>query len=139
MSRSSTAVVLSALLLQGAGQLYLKHYWRGMAYVGVSLTCLWFIVVRAMEQASAVLVQIESHEGALSADQMAEWVSQAQSGSGNTVAALAVWALLVCWVMGIIDAYRLGKREGGRTPLVQGVHVAFLTVVHADAQAASTG
>ena len=119
MSRSTTAVVLSALVLPGAGQIYLKHYQRGIAFIGVSLTCLWFIGVRAMQQASAVLLQMESHEGALDAAQMAEWVSQSQEGPGSTVATLAVWVLLVCWVAGMIDAHRLGKRELIRATPVQ--------------------
>lgn len=119
MNRSTTAVVLSALVMPGAGQLYLKHVWRGMAFIGVSLTCLWFIGVRAMQQASAVLLQMESHEGALDAAQMAEWVSQSQEGPGSMVATLAVRMLLVCWVAGMIDAHRLGKREGSRATPVQ--------------------
>lgn len=111
MNRSTTAVVLSALVLPGAGQLYLKHVWRGMVFIGVSLACLWLIVVRTMQQASAVLAQMESQGGALDAAQLAGWMGQTQGGSGSMAATMAVWVLFVCWVVGIIDTHRLGKRE----------------------------
>lgn len=111
MNRSTTAIVLSALVLPGAGQLYLKHVWRGMVFIGVSLACLWLIVVRTMQQASAVLAQMESQGGALDAAQLAGLMGQSQGGSGNMAATMAVWVLFVCWVAGIIDTHRLGKRE----------------------------
>lgn len=115
MSRSTTAVVLSALILPGAGQLYLKHTRRGLAFIGVSLVCLWFILTQAIQQASAVLGQLESQGGALDAADIAGLVSQSQGGAGSTAASVAVWVLVVCWVASIVDAHRLGKREASRT------------------------
>ena len=115
MSRSTTAVVLSALVLPGAGQIYLKHYQRGIALIGVSLVCLWFIVVRAMQQASAVLMQLESEGGALDAAQIAGLVSQFPNGAGSSALTVAVWVLAVCWVVGIADAYRLGNKPNVKT------------------------
>ena len=111
MSRSTTAVVLSALVLPGAGQLYLKHVWRGMALIGVSLGCLWIIVIQAMQQASAVLVELETEEGLLDATRIADVASQATSGAGSAAVSMATLVLIVCWVAGIIDAYRLGNRK----------------------------
>jgi hypothetical protein len=106
MSRSTTAVVLSALVLPGAGQFYLKHYWRGIALAGVSLACLWGILDGAMQQASAVLVKLESEGGALDAGQLSDLISQTSNSSGSTTATLV---LAGCWLIGIVDAYRLGK------------------------------
>lgn len=114
MNRSTTAVVLSALVIPGAGQLYLKHVWRGMAFIGVSLVCLWFILAQAMQQASAVLMQLESQDGALDAAHIAGLVSQSPGGAGSTAASVAVWVLVVCWVASIVDAHRLGRREASR-------------------------
>lgn len=115
MSRSTTAVVLSALVLPGAGQIYLKHYRRGIALIGVSLVCLWFIVAKAMQQASAVLVQLESEGGALDAVQIANLASQTPGGSGSAAVTVATAVLAVCWVVGIVDAYRLANRKDAKT------------------------
>ena len=115
MSQSTTAVVLSALVLPGAGQIYLKRYQRGIALIGVSLVCLWFIVVQAMQQASAVLVQLESEGGVLDASQITDLVSQTSSGSGSAAVTVATVVLAVCWVAGIVDAYRLGNKKDAKT------------------------
>ncbi len=111
MSRSTTAVVLSALVLPGAGHLYLKQAGRGMVLIAVSLVCLGVIVAQAMQQASAVLVQLESEGGVLDPGQFAELVSQSASHAGSGAATAATLVLVACWLYGIIDAYRQGQRE----------------------------
>jgi hypothetical protein len=75
MSKSMTAVLLSALVLPGAGHLYLKHFPRGLALIAISLACLWVFVDKAMQQASTVLEKLESEGGALDAGHIPEWRS----------------------------------------------------------------
>ena len=111
MSRTTNAVLLSALVLPGAGQVYLKHYRRGIALIVVSLACLWVFVDSAMQQASAVLEKLESDGGVVDAGQLSDLANQAASGSGSTVATVATFVLAGCWLVGIVDAYRLGKNE----------------------------
>jgi len=115
MSRSTTAVVLSALVLPGAGHLYLKHAWRGITLIVLSLACLWIFVDRAMQQASTVLERLESEGGALDAGHLSDLVTQTSNGSGSAVATVATLVLAGCWVFGIADAYRLGKKKDGQT------------------------
>jgi hypothetical protein len=114
MSRSTTAVVLSALVLPGAGHLYLKHYRRGIALIVASLACLWALVDRAMQQASAVLEKMASAEGVVDAGQLSDWVAQASSNSGTPTVTIATLLLAGCWLVGIVDAYRLGKINKGQ-------------------------
>ncbi len=113
MSRSTTAVVLSALVLPGAGHLYLKQMGRGLALIAVSLTCLWVIVAQAMQQASAVLAQLETDGVVPDADQLADLVSRTSNHSESGSVMMATLALTACWLFGVIDAYRLGKRDAG--------------------------
>jgi len=108
MSRSTNAVLLSALVLPGAGHLYLKHVPRGMALIAVSLTCLWAIVDSALQQARIVLDQIESGQAALDASHISELVAQTSGSSGSSI---ATYVLIGCWLAGMVDAYRLGKQE----------------------------
>lgn len=110
MSRSTNAVLLSALVLPGAGHLYLKHIWRGIALIGVSLASLWVIVDGAMRQASTVLERLQAEGPELDAGQLADLVTQASNGSGGTVDTVATLVLAGCWLGGIVDAYRLGKK-----------------------------
>jgi len=108
MSRCSNAVLLSALVLPGAGHLYLKHVPRGMVFIAVSLACLWAIVNSALQQATIVLDQLESGEAALDASHISELVAQTSGSSGSSI---ATFVLVGCWLAGMVDAYRLGKQE----------------------------
>jgi len=112
MSRSTNAVLLSAFVLPGAGHLYLKHFGRGIALIAISLACLWIFVDRVMRQASTVLEKLASEGSTLDAGQLSELVTQTSSSSGDAVVTVATLVLAGCWVLGIADAYRLGKSGG---------------------------
>lgn len=116
MSRSTNAVLLSALVLPGAGHLYLKHYPRGIALVVISLACLGILADQAMRQVSIVLDRLASEGGAVDAGQLADLVTQASNGSGSLAVTLASLVLASCWVIGIVDAYRLARRQGRSAP-----------------------
>jgi len=109
MSRSTTAVLLSAFVLPGAGHLYLKHVARGMALIAVSLACLWAIVDSALQHAWIVLDQLESGQVALDAGHISELVAQTSGSSGSS---MATFVLIGCWLAGMVDAYRLGRKPG---------------------------
>jgi hypothetical protein len=108
MRRSTVALLLSALVLPGAGHVYLKHYWRGVALMGVSLVCLSVMVTQVMQQASAVLDQLLTEGGAIDAEHITDLVTRHADAPSATLATLV---LAACWVAGILDAYRLGKRQ----------------------------
>lgn len=111
MSRSTNAALLSALVVPGAGHLYLKYYLRGIALIVTSLACLGVFVERALRQASVVLESLASEGGAVDPGQLADLVTQASNGSGSLVVTVASLVLVGCWVIGIVDAYRLGKAK----------------------------
>ncbi|MGE5319950.1 MAG: hypothetical protein ACM3KD_07210 [Hyphomicrobiaceae bacterium] len=113
MSRATNAVLLSALVAPGAGHLYLRHYPRGVALIGISLACLWVFVERAMQQASIVLDRLASDAGGIDAGQLSDLITQTSGGPGSLVVTLTSLALAVCWAIGIVDAYRLAKEQQG--------------------------
>lgn len=100
-------MLLSALVLPGAGQVYLKHVLRGMVLIVVSLVCVWIIGDSMLQQASVVLDQLQSGEAALDAGHLAELVAQTPSSSASGT---ATWVLIGCWLVGLIDTCWLGKK-----------------------------
>lgn len=117
MSRSTNAVLLSALVLPGAGHLYLKHYPRGIALIVTSLACLGVLVELAVQQASIVLEKLASEGDAVDPGRLADVVAQASNGPGSLVVTVASLVLAGCWVTAIVDAYRLGKgQQGNKAP-----------------------
>jgi len=117
MSRSTTAVLLSALVLPGAGHLYLKHYPRGIALIAISLACLWIFVDRAMQQASIILDQVASEGGAVDVGRLSGLVTQTSNGPGSLVVTAASLVLAGCWVIGVVDAYRIARNQQNRNAL----------------------
>lgn len=100
-------MLLSAFVLPGAGQLYLKRVLRGMVLVVVSLVCLWIIADSALQQASVVLAQLQSGDLALDPNHIAALVAQTR---GSAESGIATYALIGCWLGGMIDIYWLGKK-----------------------------
>ena len=113
MNRSTNAVLLSALVLPGAGHLYLKHYPRGIALIMTSLVCLGVLAGRAVQQASIILGKLASEGDAVDPGRLADLVAQSSNGPGSLVVTLASLVLAGCWVAGVVDAYRLGKKQRG--------------------------
>ena len=107
MRRSTTAMLLSALVLPGAGQLYLKQAPRGLVLIAVSLACLWIIVNDAFQQATIVLDKFQAGDATLDAGRLSELVIQTSSSLASS---LATWVLIGCWLVGMIDTYWLGKK-----------------------------
>lgn len=114
MSRSTHALLLSALVLPGAGHLYLKHYRRAAALIAVSVACLWILVAWAAQQALTVLAQLESAGGVPDPGQLAVRVAELSNRTGSRAATIATLLLAGCWLVGIVDAYRLGAQQDKR-------------------------
>lgn len=111
MNRPTAALLLSALVFPGAGQLYLKRYLRGIILVVLSLTCLWIIADRVLQQASSVLAQLASEGGAVDAGRLTDLVAQTSSGSDGLAVTTATLALAGCWVIGVVDAWRIARSQ----------------------------
>lgn len=109
MSRSTTALLLSALVMPGAGQLYLKRVLRGMVLIVVSLVCLWIIGDSMLQQASVVFDQLQSGDQMLDPNHIAGLVAQTR---GSPESGTATYVLIGCWLGGMIDTYWLGKKLG---------------------------
>lgn len=110
MSKSIKAALWSGLVFPGAGHLFLKCYGRGIGLIAVSAICLFIIVSKATEQALAVLEKIEAEGGMVDPNRIAELAFQASALAGTPTLTIATMVLIVCWIVGVADAYRLGRR-----------------------------
>jgi hypothetical protein len=110
MQKSMKALLLSMLVFPGSGHLYLKKYVTGSVLALISLAALYYLVDTAIEHAMQIVDKIQT--GAVTPDVASiSALVENQAASGNTLLAnLATTAMLVCWVVGMIDSYRLGKR-----------------------------
>lgn len=115
MNRSTKAALLSALVLPGAGHFYLKKTLIGFVLACLSLLCLYFIISNAVEMALQILHQIESGEVPPDIAVISSLVSEQSAYSKNKTLDYLWPALIIIWIVGIVDAYRQGRQQSKTT------------------------
>jgi len=110
MSKSLRAALLSGLVFPGLGQIVLKHYTRGIVLMLTVLACLSVVAVKAVQQALAILEQIQSGDGTVSISTILTAAHQASTTSDDSIINLVLLFMVLCWGVGIVDAYRIGKK-----------------------------
>jgi uncharacterized membrane protein HdeD (DUF308 family) len=111
MKRSSKAALLSGLILPGIGHIVLKQYLRGSVLILFSLVALSVIVTRIYQQALTIVDRINSGDIPVDAGAIADMVSNSTSAADNLMENIALLVLVACWLIGIIDSYRLGVAQ----------------------------
>lgn len=110
MNNALKGALLSGLGFPGLGQMILKHYKRGFALMFVVLGCLLIIVVQAIQRAFTIVGTITSG-GAVDMNRITEAATQASITSESFIGKLAFFVIIVFWIIGIIDAYIIGKNK----------------------------
>ena len=111
MNNSLKGAFLSGLIFPGLGQVVLKHYKRGAVIMLTVLVSLSIFVVKAVQQALAILEKIESEGGAISMNTISDAATQAYTTSGSLTINLALLLVILCWIIGVVDAYIIGKKK----------------------------
>ena len=79
-----------------------------MLTVVVSMTA---VTVKAAQLALAILEKIELEGGIISVNTILNAATQAFADSGSITINLLFLLITVCWIIGTVDAYRIGKKE----------------------------
>jgi hypothetical protein len=111
MKNSMKGALLSGLVFPGLGQIALKHYWRGFALVLAVMAGLYIMIVTAVQQAYVILDTIEAEGGMSDSDTISQAAAQAATASDSPMITAVSVLILVCWIVGIIDAWRIGKQK----------------------------
>jgi len=111
MKGSSKAALLSGLIFPGIGHIVLKQYLRGSVLMLFALIALSVIVTRIYQQALAIVDRINSGDIPVDTGAIAEMVANSTSGADSFMENIAVVVLGACWLIGIIDSYRLGVAQ----------------------------
>jgi len=111
MRKSLKGALLSGLVFPGYGQFVMKHYIRGIALILMCLTCLVVIGAKVRQQIFSVLEKIQYNGDAIDMSEILNSVNLVNTNSSNGIYRFASLLLLFCWIIGIIDAYRIGWRK----------------------------
>ena len=111
MNNSLKGALLSGLVFPGLGQIILKHYQRGIALMVTVLVSLLVIVVKAIQQAFIILEKIELEGGPIDISTISKAATQASTTSDNFIFNFVTTLIIICWILGVVDAYRTGKKK----------------------------
>lgn len=111
MRKSLKGALLSGLVFPGYGQFVLKHYICGIALMFIGFACLVVIGVKVLQQTFIVLEMIEYGSGEIDMSKILNAVNLVDTTSGDVIYKFASLLLLFCWIIGIIDAYRIGRKK----------------------------
>ncbi len=106
MSNAWKGALWSAFVFPGVGQIVLKHYRRGIVLLLVCSAGLLAFVTEAMRQATAIVDKMLSEGGNID-----EKAIEKASGSESLPLHLLGWLMIGCWIFGIVDAYRIGRKK----------------------------
>ncbi|MFZ5573219.1 MAG: hypothetical protein ACOZF0_22685 [Thermodesulfobacteriota bacterium] len=110
MKKAIKGALFSGLIFPGLGQLMLKRYLRGFAWMTVVLFCLSVMIRQVVQQALGILNQLESTGGAIDLQAISSAAANASTGSDNLIVSACLVLLMVCWLAGTVDAYVIGNR-----------------------------
>ncbi len=111
MNNASKGALLSGVIFPGLGQVILKHYKRGIVLMFTVFASLMVIVLKAVQHAFAIIEKIELEGGVIDIQTITDAATQASSTSDSLIYNLGLLLIIICWIVGIVDAYRIGKRK----------------------------
>jgi hypothetical protein len=111
MNNSLKGAFLSGVVFPGLGQIILKHYKRGIALMLTVLASLLVIVVKGVQQALTILEKINSEGGTINMSTISNIATQASTTFDSLIFNFVLLLMIFCWVIGVVDAYRIGKKK----------------------------
>lgn len=111
MKNSIKAVILSGLGFPGLGQIVLKYYVRGIALVLATLAGVVVFIVQTVGLALSIIEKISAEGGMVDMATITDAANQAVGNIDNRVLKYSVLFIIICWVIGIIDAYIVGRKK----------------------------
>ena len=110
MKSSVKGALLSGLVFPGLGQVVLRHYKRGVALMLTVSLSLVLLVMKAIRQAFVILKKIETEGLVIDMSTIASTAAQASTASDSLVYNCILLLIIFLWIIGIVDAYRLGRK-----------------------------
>jgi hypothetical protein len=119
MNNALKGALLSGLVFPGLGQIMLKHYKRGIALMlGVSVSLL-VMIVKVTQLALAILEKVASEGMAVDVGAISKSAIQAFTTSDSLIYNLVLLWMILCWIIGVVDAYRIGRMKDLERPARQ--------------------
>lgn len=104
------AVLLSLFLFPGSGHLYLKRHTFGLILIVVSLASLAVLFSSVYETAQLLSYRVLDGEIDLDPSSLSQAIRTERAAMNNSRLDTAMFVLVGCWLIGVLDSYRVGKQ-----------------------------
>ena len=111
MNLATKAALLSALLFPGWGQIYLKKYKRGLAFIVPVFFCILFLVWAVVQVAIRVLKATPVKKGTVNFNAVVNLAVNSIKELDLFYLLLILIFMILLSIFSIIDAYFLGKKQ----------------------------
>ncbi len=111
MNNAIRGALLSGLVFPGLGQIMLRKYRRGIALMLAVMVSLFVIMVKATQQAVTILEKTDLKDGNMDFSTVSNAAGNALSTSDNLTINFSLILILLCWIIGTVDAYRIGRKK----------------------------
>ncbi|HED16649.1 MAG TPA: hypothetical protein ENI64_07560 [Gammaproteobacteria bacterium] len=111
MSNTGKAILLSALVFPGAGHFYLKKKITGTVLAVSAFFGLYSIVSKILGLAQQIADKIVSGQVQPDMAIITELLTTQLAGAETQSLNMATTVLIIAWVIGIVDSYRVGRIE----------------------------
>ena len=109
MTKSTKAALLSGLIFPGIGHIVLKQYLRGSILMLAALIAASAMVKVAIQRAQSIVDRVVSGEIHLDTEAISELVANSSNDSDSLTSSISMIVFIVCWLIGIVDSYRVGS------------------------------
>jgi hypothetical protein len=114
MKTSTKAALLSALVYPGIGQLFYQAYRRAILLIIVFSIAAFFYIEEVVSKYQPLIDKVKSGEVPLNGQALVYEVSKNPIILDPQLVSLLSYILLICWLVGIVDAYRIGIKKDAK-------------------------
>jgi len=111
MKTSTKAVLLSGLVYPGIGQLVYHAYRRAVVLILLFSIAAYLYIEEVMSKYQPLVDKVKSGEIALDAQALTQEIAKNPIILDPLLVSSLTYTLLICWVVGIVDAYRIGIKK----------------------------
>jgi hypothetical protein len=111
MKTSTKAALLSALVYPGIGQLFYHAYRRATILILIFSVATYFYIEDVVSKYQTLIDKVKSGEIALNSHALAYEMAKNPIILDSQLASSLTYVLIICWLSGIIDAYRIGIKK----------------------------
>ena len=115
MKKIEKAFLLSVLVFPGSGHILLKRYLTGFSLIIIASIASYFLIYGVINQALEIADKIKSGELYPDLSVILELVSHQSVSTEVQSINTSMVVLLVAWLVGIVDSYRIGKYQNKLT------------------------